>query len=100
MSGFILTQKAVADLKGIGRSTQQQWGHKQRVVYLTMLDACFHQLSENPLHGKDCFEIRAGYRKQTVGSHVIFYRCLSDDLIEIVRVLHGHMDIESRLSNR
>ena len=100
MSGFILTRKAVADLKGIGRFTQQQWGRKQRVIYLTMLDTCFHHLAENPFHGKDCSEIRAGYRKQAAGSHVVFYRRLSDDLIEIVRILHGRMDIDSRLSDR
>jgi hypothetical protein len=45
-------------------------------------------------------EIHAGYLKQTAGSHVVFYRRLSDELIEIVRILHRHMDIESRLSDR
>jgi toxin ParE1/3/4 len=65
-----------------------------------MLDTCFHQLAENPFQGKDCSEIREGYRKQTPGSHIIFYRLLSDDQIEIVRILHGHMDIDLKLSDR
>ena len=39
-----------------------------------------------------------GYRKLNVGSHVIFYRQTHTDMIEIVRILHGHMDIETRLS--
>ena len=98
MPGFSLTNKAMADLKEIGRYTQNQWGREQRDTYLTMLDACFHQLAADSLKGKDCSDIRNGYRKQAAGSHVIFYRQLSEDLIEIVRVLHGRMDIETRLS--
>ena len=98
MSSFILTNMAFADLKDIGRYTQNQWGREQRDTYLTMLDACFHQLAAAPLKGKDCSDIRNGYRKHTAGSHVIFYRQLFNDTIEIVRVLHGRMDIEMRLS--
>jgi hypothetical protein len=52
-------------------------------------------LAVNPLKGKDCSEIRIGYRKLNTGSHVIFYRQTHIDMIEIVRVLHGHMDIET-----
>ncbi len=55
------------------------------------LDACFRQLAENPYNGKDCSEIRSGYRKFNVASHIIFYRQIISDTIEIVRVLHGHM---------
>jgi toxin ParE1/3/4 len=60
-----------------------------------MLDVSFKQLAVNPLKGKDCPEIRIGYRKFNAGSHVIFYRQTHADMIEIVRVLHGHMDIET-----
>lgn len=98
MPGFTLTNKALSDLKEIGRYTQNQWGREQRNTYLAMLDACFHQLAANPLKGKDCNDIRAGYRKHPVASHVIFYRQKSHDSIEIVRVLHGRMDSETRLS--
>jgi toxin ParE1/3/4 len=98
MSAFTITKMALADLKEISRYTQEQWGRKQRTTYLTMLDACFNQLAKNPLKGKDCSEIRTSYRKYAAGSHVIFYRQLSDHSIEIVRILHGRMDIEARLS--
>jgi toxin ParE1/3/4 len=95
MPSFTVTNKAKADLKEIGRYTQEHWGRDQ---YLTMLDACFHQLAANPHKGKDCNEIRDGYRKLIAGSHVIFYRQTLTDTIEIVRVLHGRMDIETRLT--
>lgn len=89
---------AKADLKEIARFTQNRWGREQRDLYLQMLDVSFHQLAVNPLKGKDCSHIRIGYRKLPAGSHLIFYRQTPADTIEIVRILHGHMDIETRLS--
>lgn len=98
MPGFTLTNQALADLKDIARYTQKKWGREQRNHYLTMLDDCFHQLAANPLVGKDCSDIRSGYRKLKAGSHVIFYRQTHSDMVEIVRVLHGRMDVEARLA--
>ncbi len=97
MSSFTLTNMAKADLREIGHYTQNRWGREQRNQYLKMLDVSFQQLAANPLKGKDCSDIRNGYRKFIVGSHVIFYRQTLTDTIEIVRVLHGHMDSETRL---
>jgi toxin ParE1/3/4 len=98
MPSFTLTTMAKADLKGIAIYTQDKWGRGQRDEYLTMLDAFFHRLAANPLKGKDCSDIRNGYRKLNAGSHVIFYHKMLNDSIEIVRILHGRMDIETRLS--
>lgn len=98
MPSFTLTNMAKADLKDIGRYTLNKWGREQRNHYLSILDACFSQLADNPSNGMDCSEIRSGYRKFNVGSHIIFYRQIISDSIEIVRVLHGHMDVENHLS--
>lgn len=97
MPSFTLTNMAKADLKEIAKFTQNRWGREQRDLYLQMLDVSFHQLAANPLKGNDCGDIRVGYRKLVAGSHVIFYRQTLVDAIEIVRVLHGRMDIETRL---
>jgi toxin ParE1/3/4 len=99
MPSFTLTKLAMDDLREIGRYTQQHWGREQRNVYLRMLDGAFHQLAANPHKGKTCDEIRNGYRKFTAGSHIVFYRQKSVEAIEIVRILHGRMDIEARLSS-
>lgn len=98
MPTFTLTNLAKADMKEIAKFTQNRWGREQRNLYLQMMDVSFHQLAANPLKGKDCSDIRVGYRKLIAGSHVIFYRQTLTDTIEIVRVLHGHMDIEMGLS--
>jgi toxin ParE1/3/4 len=99
MPSFSLTKKAVADLFEIGRYTEQHWGKEQRYKYLSQLDTCFHQVAADPLKGKDCSGIREGYRKIKVGSHVVFYRQVSAAEIQIVRVLHGHMDFEAQFTS-
>jgi len=71
MTGFEITNKAKSDLKEIGLYTQNTWGKKQRDIYLTTLDKSFHTLAANPLKGRDCGEIRSGYRKHQVGKHII-----------------------------
>lgn len=98
MPSFILTERALIDLVEIGQYTQTHWGLEQRNNYLTMIDGCFQQLAADPLMGKDCSEIREGYRKMNAGSHVIFYRQKPSGKVEIVRILHGRMDIENKLS--
>ena len=98
MPFFSLTNVAKADLKEIGRYTQENWGRDQRDLYLRMLDVSFQQLADNPLKGKDCSDIRSGYRRYSAGSHVIFYRQQSSSAIEVVRILHGRMKISTRLS--
>ncbi|MBF0438589.1 MAG: type II toxin-antitoxin system RelE/ParE family toxin [Magnetococcales bacterium] len=99
MSGFVLTRKALDDLKEIGSYTERNWGRTHRNRYLLMLDQCFHDLASSPLKGRDCGFIRSGYRKYQVGKHLVFYRALALDQIEIVRVLHECMDVEQHLDD-
>jgi toxin ParE1/3/4 len=99
MQTFTLASKALEDLKGIGRFTQFRWGRQQRLNYLAMLDNSFQQLAADPLIGQDASDIRRGYRKHRAGRHVIFYRQKTKDAIEIVRILHGRMDIETMLND-
>jgi toxin ParE1/3/4 len=97
MPAFFLTNKAVADLLEIGRYTEQKWGQAQRNKYLSLMDDCFHFLAANPFSGIDCGDIRAGYRKNSVGFHVIFYKKLEDDNIQSVRVLHSRVNYSAHL---
>jgi toxin ParE1/3/4 len=97
MPTFSLTNRALEDLREIGRYTQERWGRDQRRNYLSQLDRYFHALAENPSQGQRCDEIRTGYRKFPSGRHVIFFRSLGTGAIEIVRVLHERMDVETHL---
>ena len=97
MAKFSLTKRAIADLVDIARYTEKYWGREQRNKYLTMLDSGFQQLAATPTRGRDCSDIRQGYRKMNIGSHVVFYHQKQSDEIEIVRVLHGQMDLETKI---
>jgi toxin ParE1/3/4 len=75
------------------------WGREQRNRYLAKLDECFHLLAEKPLRGVSCDDLRSGYRKYPVGRHIVFYREAQTG-IEVIRILHVSMDVESNLDDR
>jgi toxin ParE1/3/4 len=96
MPVFRLSAKSLEDLKFIGRFTLKSWGREQRNIYLSKLDESFHILADQPHLGIARDDIRKGYRVYHVGRHLIFYRQKSSG-IEIIRILHDHMDVETHL---
>lgn len=54
------------------------------------------RVAAGPQLGPDCGDIRDGYRRIGVGSHLIFYRHDAVAL-DVVRVLHQRMDNAARL---
>jgi len=99
MGTFTLTTKAKTDLKSIAIYTQRKWGKEQRKVYARQFDDAFHMLADTPAAGNICDFIKQGYRKFPVSSHLVFYRCICDTKIEIVRILHKRMDVRAQLKN-
>ncbi|MET4696648.1 type II toxin-antitoxin system RelE/ParE family toxin [Endozoicomonas lisbonensis] len=99
MKTFVLTQKAKSDLKEIAKFTESRWGKKQRNFYLKQFDDAFHLLARQPEIAKSCDDIRDGYLKFLQGSHVIFFKLITEKKIEIVRILHKNMDIDTRLNS-
>ena len=96
MKTFALTSKAVADLRAIAIFTEKRWGKEQRDLYIKQFDEAFHLLANTPLAGKACDYIKNGYRKFPQGSHIIFYKDGNNEKIEVVRILHQSMDVESK----
>lgn len=55
------------------------------------------QLTENPvLFGRRYEEITDNLYGYKVQRHIIFYRIVIDDEIEIIRILHERMDIKNK----
>jgi toxin ParE1/3/4 len=98
MPAFRLSAKSLEDLKSIGLFTLKYWGREQLKIYLSKLDESFHILADQPHLGIARDDIRQGYRVYHVGRHLIFYRQKSSG-IEIIRILHDRMDVETRLSS-
>lgn len=99
MRKFRLSAAADADLRKIAEYTLQQWGRSQRDAYIAELFDAFTRLAETPQIATSADAIRTGYRKFPQGSHVIFFRKSDTHLIEIIRVLHKHMDTDAHLSS-
>jgi len=87
----LLRPLARADLETIWDYTEARWGTAQAILYLRDLWRHIEAATAQPQVGRDCSDVRAGYRKLLSGSHVVCYRPI-DGGIEVVRVLHGRMN--------
>ena len=108
MARFRLSGPAKADISSILRTSETQYGVDARVRYRGLLTAAMRRIAADP-QGRataDRSELLAGLRslhirhsrsesrEEPVGEpvHVIFYRAIEPDLVEIVRVLHDRME--------
>lgn len=97
MAGFTLRPKAIEDLEQIWHYTLNTWGNPQANTYIRQLSDGIHLLANEPDIGQNCDYIRPGYRKYPINRHVIFYRAIAVDEIEVVRILHERMDVNRHL---
>ena len=97
MRPFALTHAAKSDLIAIAHCTEKTWGIAQRNSYLKQFDDLFHSLGRNPNTGITCDELREGYRKFPLGSHMVYYRNDQEVAVVIVRILHKSMDAEAKI---
>lgn len=74
----------------------RRWGGGQADAFIRRFDEAFDRLRAFPLSGRDAGDLRPGYRMVAVSDYLIFYRLMGSD-IEIIRVLHGHMDVRHHL---
>ncbi|MBF0648689.1 type II toxin-antitoxin system RelE/ParE family toxin [Dysgonomonas sp. GY75] len=97
MAKLRFTNKAVEDLSGIWSYTLDTWSEKQADIYYNMLIELCYDIAKNPALGKSYDVVAEGLYGMIAGKHIIFYRNISDKLIEIVRILHGSMDLRNRI---
>lgn len=90
---FILRKKARDDLKKIAQYTLRNWGKRQRNQYLKEIDETFRKIGNKELYGTSCDDIRKGYLKVHIGSHIVFYRYIKHEA-QIIRILHNRMDVK------
>ena len=92
-----MTNKALDDLGAIWNYTADAWSEEQADKYYRTLIDSFQLLADRPQFGKAYDEILVGLRGLPCEKHVIFYRPAESDLIEIIRILHGRMDLKRRV---
>ena len=96
MARYALSPAAQSDLDSIWDYSLRHWGEAQAETYTRSIQAACEALAKGTLVSRSAEEIRAGYRKAAVGSHVMFFR-IRDDVVEIMRILHQSMDVDRHL---
>ncbi|TDX82576.1 type II toxin-antitoxin system RelE/ParE family toxin [Epilithonimonas xixisoli] len=95
---YKISKQAEIDLENIWLYTFEEWSLEQADYYFDLLMDEIEYISENPKSGKDYNSARKGYFRSRIKSHFIFYRInLKEEKIEIIRILHQQMDIDSHL---
>jgi toxin ParE1/3/4 len=97
MAEFYLTKKAVEDLGDIWNYTIETWSENQAELYYSLLiDSC-QELANKPNLGKSYEVVERNVLGFKTGQHVIFYRIVTEKEIEVVRILHGMIDVRNHL---
>lgn len=97
---YIISKEALKDLENIWLYTFENWSKQQADRYYDLIIDEIENVSKNPKVGKDYSHIREGYFQSKVKSHFIFYRMnFKKEVLEVIRILHQQMDIESRLND-
>jgi len=95
---FKLSNEAKNDLENIWLYTFENWSTEQADRYVNLIIDEIEYLSLKPESGLNFGNIRKGYFRSKVKSHFIFYKINTKrEELEIVRILHERMDIESHL---
>ncbi len=98
MVKVILRQKAIDDLNDIWNYTYEKWSIKQADKYYATIKLACKGIGENPDIGKDYDVISRKLFGFKSGKHIIFYKTLSEDRIEVIRILHERMDLKNRIN--
>ena len=97
MTKYHLTKKAVADLANIWEYTLEKWSEQQADSYYQTLVESFEEITQKPFLGKNYEGITPKLLGMNVKKHIIFYREISEEEIEITRILHSSMDLKRRI---
>ncbi|MGV3491692.1 MAG: type II toxin-antitoxin system RelE/ParE family toxin [Devosia sp.] len=93
---FRLSPAAAADIEAIWDYTAQQWDRVQADRYVRAIEERIVGLAEGRIPARSAEDIRPAYFKCAAGSHMIYFRRDANEL-EIIRILHQSMDMETRL---
>jgi len=92
MARVILRQEAIDDLNDIWDYTFEKWSEKQADKYYATIKFACKEIGQNPDLGREY----AGISRSLLGlksrKHIIFYHLISENEIEVIRILHERID--------
>ena len=97
MAKYRLTNKAIGDLSDIWNYTFETRSEKQADIYYRFLLKNCRQLAGNQKLGKHYDEVAVDLLGYKTGQHILFYRIVSKEEIEVIRILHSRIDLKNRM---
>ena len=97
MAKFKLTNKTIEDLSIIWDYTFEVWSERQADKYYESIISDCQEVVDNPSLGKKYDGITQSLLGMKTNRHIIFYRTLNENYVEITRVLHERMDLKQKL---
>ena len=91
-----LSPSALHDLESIGDFIAQDSPHRAKNHVLKLRHHC-NAIAKTPLAFRLRTELGKSIRSSVYGNYVIFY-CADQNVLRILRILHGSMDIEAQFS--
>ncbi len=96
---YRISQAASRDIENIWLYTVEKWSIEQADRYFNLIMDEIEYLAKNPKSGEDYSMVRKGYFRSRIKSHFIFYKInRKSKEIEIIRILHQRMNIDTRLN--
>ncbi len=94
---YLLNEKAIEDINEIWLYTAQNWSVEQANRYYYLIIDEIHFIVQNYETAKNFESIRKSYKYAKVKSHLIFFKKIDNNKIEIIRVLHESMNLKNNL---
>ena len=91
-----LSEQARSDLRAIWNYSYRVWGAKKADSYYRDLTDAVDAIGRNPNMARKLHSTRQTYMKYAVHSHFIVFR-ISNNTIDVVRILHSRMDTDTHL---
>ena len=91
MTQYILSPNAQKSLGNIKTYSLEDFGEKQTITYLKLIEKKLQMISESPDIGRNREEIKKGYLSFLAGSYIVFYRKAKNH-VDIIDILHQSME--------
>ena len=93
---YRISKAARSDLDRIWEYTYHKWSKEQADRYYSLLMSEIEFITSNLTSGKPMDHVKKNYFASFVKSHMILFK-RNKEIVEIIRILHQKMDVESNL---
>jgi toxin ParE1/3/4 len=75
----------------------KEWSINQADKYFQIIKSACSEIGRNPKIGKNYTKISKNIFGLKTEKHIIFYHQISDEEVEIIRILHERMDLKANI---